>query len=159
MWETLVYTESASTWLSLIYSSKILASAYPPEKAMATHSSTLAWETPWTEKPGGLPSMGSHRVGHDWHDSSSSNLPSLYLHFGDTSIQMETASEVGNFPVDTVSGCRFLDLPIMAPALSFFPVLWFWLTWHHPIQQQHLIWHQFAHIYSWVPMPVFLHRG
>ena len=36
-----------------------------PEKAMATHSSTLAWKIPWTEEPGGLPSMGSHRVGHD----------------------------------------------------------------------------------------------
>ena len=35
------------------------------EKAMATHSSTLAWRIPWTEEPGGLPSMGSHRVGHD----------------------------------------------------------------------------------------------
>ena len=35
------------------------------EKAMATHSSTLAWEIPWTEEPGGPPSMGLHRVGHD----------------------------------------------------------------------------------------------
>ena len=35
------------------------------EKAMATHSRILAWRIPWTEEPGGLPSMGSHRVGHD----------------------------------------------------------------------------------------------
>ena len=35
------------------------------EKEMATHSSVLAWRTPGTEEPGGLPSMGSHRVGHD----------------------------------------------------------------------------------------------
>ena len=35
---------------------------------MATHSSTLAWKLPWTEEPGGLPCMGSHRVGHDWSD-------------------------------------------------------------------------------------------
>ena len=35
------------------------------EKAMAPHSSTLAWKTPWTEEPGGLQSMGSLRVGHD----------------------------------------------------------------------------------------------
>ena len=33
---------------------------------MATHSSVLAWKIPWTEEPGGLQSMGSHRVGHDW---------------------------------------------------------------------------------------------
>ena len=37
----------------------------PLEKAMATHSSTLAWKIPWTEKRGRLHSMGSQRVGHD----------------------------------------------------------------------------------------------
>ena len=36
------------------------------EKAMAPHSSTLAWKIPWTEEPGGLQSMGSWRVGHDF---------------------------------------------------------------------------------------------
>ena len=35
------------------------------EKEMATHSSVLAWRIPWTEKPGGLQSMGSRGVGHD----------------------------------------------------------------------------------------------
>ena len=35
------------------------------EKEMAAHSSVLAWRIPGTEEPGGLPSMGSHRVGHD----------------------------------------------------------------------------------------------
>jgi len=37
----------------------------PLEKEMATHSSILAWEIPWTEEPGGLQSMGSQRVGHN----------------------------------------------------------------------------------------------
>ena len=37
----------------------------PLEKEMVTHSSSLAWEIPWTEEPGGLQSMGSQRVGHD----------------------------------------------------------------------------------------------
>ena len=37
----------------------------PLEKEMATHSSTLAWKSPWTEKPGRLQSMGLQRVGHD----------------------------------------------------------------------------------------------
>ena len=36
------------------------------EKEIATHSSVLAWRIPGTGKPGGLPSMGSHRVGHNW---------------------------------------------------------------------------------------------
>ena len=35
------------------------------EKALATHSSTLAWEIAWMEEPGGLLSVGSHRVRHD----------------------------------------------------------------------------------------------
>ena len=38
------------------------------EKEMATHSSILAWRIPGMGEPGGLPSMGSHRVGHDWSD-------------------------------------------------------------------------------------------
>ena len=38
------------------------------EKEMATHSSVLAWRIPGRGEPGGLPSMGSHRVGHDWSD-------------------------------------------------------------------------------------------
>ena len=41
------------------------------EKAMAPHSNTLAWKIPWTEEPGGLQSMGSLRVGHDWVTSLS----------------------------------------------------------------------------------------
>ena len=48
------------------------------EKEMATHSSTLAWRIPWMEEPGGLKSMGSQRVGHDWATSISL---SLLLHF------------------------------------------------------------------------------
>ena len=41
------------------------------EKAMAPHSSTLAWKIPWTEEPGGLQSMGSLRVEHNWASSLS----------------------------------------------------------------------------------------
>ena len=37
----------------------------PLEEEMATHSSILAWKIPWTDKPGGLQSTGSQRVGHD----------------------------------------------------------------------------------------------
>ena len=41
---------------------------HPLQKEMATHSSVLAWRIPGTAEPGGLPSVGSHRVGHDWSD-------------------------------------------------------------------------------------------
>ena len=47
------------------------SSGFPSEKAMAPHSSTLAWKTPWTEEPGRLQSMGSRRVRHHWATSLS----------------------------------------------------------------------------------------
>ena len=48
----------------------------PLEKQIATHSSILAWRIPWTEEPGGLQSMGSQRVGHDW----GTNIFSFHFH-------------------------------------------------------------------------------
>ena len=50
---------------SLYFHSTFYNSQWLP-KAMAPHSSTLAWKIPWMEEPGGLLSMGSHKVGHDW---------------------------------------------------------------------------------------------
>ena len=44
------------------------------EKEMATHSSVLAWRIPGTGEPGGLPSTGSHRVGHDWCDLAADSI-------------------------------------------------------------------------------------
>ena len=57
------------------------------EKAMAPHSSTLAWKIPWTEEPGRLQSMGSRRVRHDWANS-------LSLHFHALEKDMATHSSV-----------------------------------------------------------------
>ena len=48
--------------MSLLFN---MLSRFVMEKAMAPHSSTLAWKIPWTEEPGGLQSMGFQRVGHD----------------------------------------------------------------------------------------------
>ena len=45
----------------------------PLEKIMATHSSILAWEIPWTEEPGGVQSMESQRVMHDWVTNTYTN--------------------------------------------------------------------------------------
>jgi len=44
---------------------RLLGQKDPLENGMATNSNILAWRIPWTEEPGGLQSMGSHRVGHD----------------------------------------------------------------------------------------------
>ena len=52
---------------------------YALEKEMATHFSVLAWRIPGMGEPGGLPSMGSHKVGHDWSDlAAAAAAPSLY---------------------------------------------------------------------------------
>ena len=48
------------------------------EKEMATHSSVLAWRIPGTGEPGGLPSQGSHRVGHDWSDLAAAAAAETY---------------------------------------------------------------------------------
>ena len=56
----------------LLNKHQLFSSLYPTEigseKVMAPHSSTLAWRIPGTGEPGGLPSMGSHRVGHNGSD-------------------------------------------------------------------------------------------
>ena len=51
----------------------ILGSGRSPEEGMATHSSVLTWRIPWTEEPSGLQSMGSHRVRHDWSDTTAAS--------------------------------------------------------------------------------------
>ena len=55
---------TVSTYYWYQHSSYTVLLRYP-EKAMAPHSSTLAWKIPWMEEPGRLPSMGSLGVGHD----------------------------------------------------------------------------------------------
>jgi len=55
------------TWLSVF---TFTFHFHTLEKEMATHSSVLAWRIPGLGEPGGLPSMGSHRVGHDWSNSA-----------------------------------------------------------------------------------------
>jgi len=60
------------------------------EKAMAPHSSTLAWKIPWTEEPCGLQSMGSLRVGHDWATS----LSLFTFHFHALEKEMATHSGI-----------------------------------------------------------------
>ena len=49
------------------------------EKATAPHSTTLAWKIPGMGEPDGLPSMGSHRVGHDWSDLAAAVAAVLFL--------------------------------------------------------------------------------
>ena len=62
-----------------------LACMHVLEKEMATHSSVLAWRIPGTEKPSGLPSMGLHRVRHDWSNLAAvaaAFSPKNHFHYG-----------------------------------------------------------------------------
>ena len=79
-----IFTKTSSLiqslcFLYMFFNGELHRSTIVLEKAMAPHSSTLALKIPWTEEPGGLQSMGSLRVRHDWATS---------LHF--TSLQLLT---------------------------------------------------------------------
>ena len=66
-----VFSNESNDNSSWFYKYLLWTMHYPPEKAMAPHSSTLAWKVPWMEEPSGLQSMGSLRVRHDWATSLS----------------------------------------------------------------------------------------
>ena len=70
-----------SSALSFLYS---LTLTSIPEKATAKHSHVLAWKIPGTVEPGGMPSMGSHRVGHDWSNLAAAAAAHLYMTTGKT---------------------------------------------------------------------------
>ena len=76
-WAAVHGVEKSRTWLS-DFTCTIHFHAL--EKEMATHSSVLAWEIPGTEEPGGLPSMGSHRVRHDWSNLAAAAAARSWSH-------------------------------------------------------------------------------
>ena len=104
---------------------------------MAPHSSTLAWKIPWTEEPGGLPSMGSHRVGHDWSDLAAvaaAVLPVTTL--GDSPKSRSIVSETPHFLFFMISKLKrinyfgesffnaWLDSVYFKGSLSLNPYTW-----------------------------------
>ena len=64
---------------------------------MAAHSSILAWRIPWTEEPGGLQSMGSRRVRHDWSDLALMKKPQVTTFNPNTG---RTSGPLSLFPQD-----------------------------------------------------------
>ena len=66
-----VFSNESNYKSSWFYDYLLWTMHYSPEKAVAPHSSTLAWVVPWTEEPSGLQSMGSLRVRHVWMTSLS----------------------------------------------------------------------------------------
>ena len=93
----------------------ISSSSCSEEKAMATHSSTLAWKIPWLEEPGRLQSMGSLRVRHNWETSLSLFLSCIGEGRG-SSLQCSCLENPRN------RGAR-------GPAVYGVPQNWTWLKW------------------------------
>ena len=67
------------------------------EKEMATHSSVLAWRIPGTGEPGGLQSMGSHKVGHDWNDLAVATAAAWCLSL-EVKASARNAGDLGSIP-------------------------------------------------------------
>ena len=102
------------------------------EKEMATHSSVLAWRIPGTGEPGGLPPMGSHRVGHDWSDLAAVvACPEMLSFTSDLSnayIMILKSESHGNLVVNALPPCiRRLGFSNFDKESAFFyqPCWWF----------------------------------
>ena len=118
------------------------------EKEMATHSNVLAWRIPGTGEPGGLPSMGSHRVGHNWSDLEAAASSSHFILFSIWSVLLPSSHSLNfqlynlflfyNFNLFSKGlflfinfFCKFIGLP----PHDFFVAQWFslqlfWILYH-----------------------------
>ena len=95
------------------------------EKEMATHSSVLAWRIPGTEEPGGLPSMGSHRVGHDWSNLAAAAAKSLQMVTAAMKLKDAYSLEGKSTNLDSILKSRDIILPtkIHLVKAMIFPVV------------------------------------
>jgi len=103
------------------------------EKEMATHSSVLSWRIPWTEKPGRLQSMGSHRVRHDWsYLAAAAAAVSFYdsytTYLAETSHEIKRCLLLGRkvmTNLDSIFKSRDITLPIKVHLVKamVFPVV------------------------------------
>ena len=97
-------------------------SKLPLEKEMATHSSVLAWRISGTGELHGLPSMGSHRVGHDWSDlaAAASCLRNMLLQYLHGKVMSETSSILAHlkFSKFCYCFCNIYNCIFTCPALA-----------------------------------------
>ena len=134
--------ETQETW------ARSLGQEDPLEKEVATHSSILAWRIPWTEEPGGLQSMESHRARHDWathtHTHTLSLSLSLSLHLSPSPLPFYLPwSFLREACWASVPGVAESDMtdshtptPFLPPMIILELLLWWPLT---PPQVRHLI--------------------
>ena len=106
---------------------------------MATHSSVLAWRIPGTAEPGGLPSMGSHRVGHNWSDLRAAAAcplsqwchPAISSSVVPFSSCLQSFPASGSFPMSQffTSGGQSIGVSASASVLPMNIQNWFSLGW------------------------------
>ena len=100
------------TWVRFLGQEDLL------EKGMATHSSVLAWKIPWAEKPGGLQSMGSQRVRHDWATNTFIYMCVYIYTYVHTYIHIHTYTRSRCFKVKY--GIKYASLPLKILATNKF---------------------------------------
>ena len=90
------------------------------EKEMATHSIVLAWRIPGTGEPGGLLSMGSHRVGHDWSDLAAAEAAALPYFYMQTSIFVwdDLSDVTSSRSVIILVACCWISFTLSMPLLN-----------------------------------------
>ena len=118
-----------------------------PEKAVALHSSTLAWKIPWTGEPGRLQSMGSRRVGHDWVTSLSFftflhwrrkwQLTPVFLPGESQRWQSLVVCHLGSHTVrqdwsDLAAASGYYNICISLPQSTYGIILPIWVKWTLP---------------------------
>ena len=109
------------------------------EKEMATHCNVLAWRIPGTGEPGGLPSMGSHRVGHDWSDLAAAAAAVCFLyHESVSALHIHLFVPIFRFNILVLSQSVCLSLSDL-------------FTWYNTLQfHPYGNWQNFIPFYGWV---------
>ena len=127
--------------------------AWTMEKAMATHSSTFAWRIPETGEPGGLLSMGSHRVGHDWSDLAAAAA----AEHGLTTYLCSKASQPEQQLVQTTSA-RAWEVVLLGVCSIWGKLEADWKQPHycyplHSLLLNNFCWCMYWNFYTWVFLP------
>ena len=106
---------------------------------MATHSSVLAWRIPGTVGPGGLPSVGSHRVGHDWSDLAAAYVDLIHLY---------VATWLSPWRSLTAVSCHIIIIPFFfCGGNNYDLVSWqLWSLWLGIIDHNHYVMHYLSHL-------------
>ena len=107
-WAAVHGVAKSRTWLSDF---TFIFHFHPLEKEMATHSSVLAWRIPGTGEPGRLPSMGSHRVGHDSSNLAAAAATGILMH-GDCKYKMSAIQGHSHLMKSCHSPCITSKCPI-----------------------------------------------